>query len=523
MTESFLSMKSGSNIWKFLKAYYKIYKNSLGLKEVIALVASILILLISVSASVFLYGFLNNLSWFPFFNPNDLPSIPTYLLNSLLFSLFTALYFVFIFMPITGFVQKGEDPEFLLKFPITYLEAFSIETIRTLISIWKIALFIPPAITLFLHISNNLVIFILSVISYGMFLLHLSGLGYIVLSFLQGMLQDRKFRDIAGLIAGLGGFFLYFSFYILPRIAPVEEILRITYTWHLLLPSGWIIELVNTNNPIWIIPIAIIFILTMYLGSKSFKYSYYLSTEGRRSEKKVRSVNISIPVGKSMNTIISKDIKYVLRDPVIKKSFISLLIFPIIFGFQAVGEPSFGGSTYLAFMLGIFFSLLFANYLGYERDGIFKLLNSPINRKSIILAKNLLITLLALIYFSAVFTVFNLIFELPILKPLLTSLSVFLISITVANNTTIYYPQKIPDSGLSSGNKQGFFTTIIFGIITLILSTPIILHILGGTFIIPETPFIIIPIYVIIIYTLGIRWTTKKLLQKETKILEKFN
>lgn len=513
-----------SSFGKFFKAYYRAYKNKVmgDTKELLGFVGSVLLLLVSLGFCYLGFSLLTGSTYIPFLGEVSLPEIPSRILDGVLFSLFSSMYFFFVFMPITGFVKKGEDPSFLLKFPVSYLEAFSIESLRSLVSLWKFAVFIVPGVTFLLYLSGNVLVFLVALLGYFMFLLHLSGLGFIVLSFLQGFLQDRRFRDIAGAIVGLSGVMIYLVFFILPRVVPVREVIELGYSSRLLLPSGWLIE-VASGDLVWVLPLGVVFLFTFFLGSRFFEYSYYLSSEGGGSSKEVRNFKISIPVGKSVNTILTKNFKYLFRDPVLKKSFLSLAIFPVIFGFQALEGGEFGGSMYLAVMLGSFFSLLFVNYLGYEREGVFKLFSSPVDRKSIILGWNILIGFLAVVYFVGVFVVFNVLFGMGFFEPVLVSLSVFLVTISVGNVIAVKFAQKMPVDSFSSNRSNSFTGMILFGVVSLVLLIPVFIFLFGGYFFVPEIPIFVPVVYGVVVYIGGLGFSGFFLERYEIEILEEFN
>lgn len=505
---------------RFLLNYLKIYfnKTKRSKKSLIIFILSILAITTSILISTFLYLEIPNI-----------PPVNDQMIIKTVFSLISGLYLFFIFIPITGLSMRGEDPSMLLKYPISYMDAFLIETIKSTTNIWFLSLFGPPIISIFLLISSNPLHFLIGVIGYILFVLHAAGIGYIVFSLIQGLFEDRKFRDIIGILIGSIGILIYIAIYLLPEFIPLTEILDITYSTHIFLPSGWLISIISEKQILFIIPLFIIFSLTLLAGKYSFKYSYYVSIEKRNKKEKKKRRSLKLPISRELNALINKELKYYFRDTNLKISLISSMIFVIIFGLQPYFQSGTFNNTnlsYLGTFAGFFFSFSFLNYLGYERDGIFKLLYSPIKRKNIIAIKNLLLAAIFLTYILILLISLNILLKAPLsFKFLAISISTFLIILSVTNNTGVRFPQKMPKE-LRGGKNASIIGVILSFLFSGILMTPIFLYFFPEILIllsIPQIPIYLILIYATTVYLIGLKIASDYLRNNETKILEKFN
>ncbi|OKY77313.1 MAG: hypothetical protein BTN85_1963 [Candidatus Methanohalarchaeum thermophilum] len=505
-------------IKKFLLNYLNIYLNRVKRerKHLFYFILSLILLIASIAISLLLLNIIPKIT-----------DIGTEEITSTIFPLITGLYILFILLPITGLSSKGEDPSLLLKYPITYTEAFLIESIRSISKLWLIAIYIPPILSILYILSNSFPIFILSSIGYLLFLFHAAGIGYIFFSLLQGFLEDRKFRDTIAIISGLLFLGFYLLIYLLPELIDIEKLLSLSYSIHLLLPSGWVVDLAAQKKIFWIAPITLITLITIFLGKHSFKYSYYISTEKTGGKKIKTSKDIRLPIDKAINAMLNKDLKYYKRDPGLKLGLLFSMIFPLIFGLQSIfteEEITIFYLKYFGIFAGFFFSFSFYNFLGYERNGLIKLLSSPIKRKDIIYSKNLILGIFFIIYLITTLIALKLILKTPFsIKVITISISTLLITFAATNNTGVRYPEKMPEE-LRGGRNSSLKGVIFTMILSFILLTPIVIHMTASTNLIQtKIPIPLIFIYSILIYLTLTKKAEKTLKNNEIKIIEKFN
>ncbi len=313
----------------------------------------------------------------------------------------------------------------------------------------------------------------------------------------------------------------------MPELIPLEELLTLSYSTHSFLPSGWVISILLNNQLIFIFPLSILSILTFYLGGRSFKYSYYSeSPHGNKKEIKNKKI-IKLPLNKSLNAVLNKEFKYYLRDPNMKISLVSSMAFVLIFGLQPYfqsGEITLFNLKYLGVFAGFFFSFSFFNFLGYEREGLFKLLSSPIERKNIFLGKNFLLILVFLLYITIIDIFLVLLINAPINSEyFLISISSLLITLSVTNYTGVRFAKKMPRE-LRGGRNASFIGILITFLLSGTLFIPIALHLIGQNLPLPViTPSIyLVLIYSIIVYLIALKFSISYLRKNETILLEKF-
>jgi hypothetical protein len=187
------------------------------------------------------------------------------------------------------------------------------------------------------------------------------------------------------------------------------------------------------------------------------------------------------------------------RAPEIKMSLVGnmvgILVLPMIFFSRGGRAPSdlaipFIGTGAIAFSLLGLLQLMF-NQFGFDRDGFRALVLLPVQRKHILLAKNLSLAPLVFVIGSIFLAVLTAVAHLPLLAGLASALQLiaaFLLLGMVGNFLSIVAPYRITAGSLKPTKASGkttlmiLFSHLLFPVAMVPVFIPPLLGLLSGTF-----------------------------------------
>ena len=348
------------------------------------------------------------------------------------FSIFGILYLTWATVPLSIGGSKQFDAGKLLMYPITLRKLFAIDFVSeltTLHSVFAVPAVLAVCIGAGLG-SGNLTKTLIIAVPAILFGVALSKW----LSTIIGSLVRRKrargetIIALIGAIVGLGGA-------LAGQVAPLlfkhaESIRSLRWT-----PPGTVAFLLGANPAEDTPAFAIAFVLLTSYAVALIVATYWiaqraaLGLEGRRKQK---AAAVPTPaaagyaawqlpfVSAELSAVVEKEIRYAMRNAQVRMmAFMPLLIIVIrLVNSQRMGTarpqaPSYFlayGSGLIATggVLWVFLMLagLSCNHFAFEEDGMRTLILSPVDRRKILLGKNLAITALAVV-FSSILLIFN--------------------------------------------------------------------------------------------------------------------
>lgn len=421
------------------------------------------------------------------------------------FSMFGLIYLMWATVPLSIGGSKQFDAGKLLMYPITLRKLFAVDFVSELTTLHSIFA-IPAVLAICIGVgfgTGNLGPALLTAIPAILFGVALSKW----LSTTIGSLLRRK-RARGEAIVSLIGAVAGLSAAVAGQIAPIlfkhaESFRSLRWT-----PPGAAASLlVGTPNDTVAYALAFVTLTTYGVALIVFTYLIArraaLGMEGRRRQKSavvtetVRGyAGWQLPlISGELSAVIEKELRYVLRNAQVRMMALMPLILIVI---RAVNTQRLGraraappgmfltyGSGLLATsgVLYVFMILagLSCNHFAFEEGGMRTLILSPIDRRKILLGKNIVITLLALVFATILLTLNTIVFgDLDAPKLLFIGLSFVsfaALSSSMGNWLSIRFPKRMRfGKRLNVSGMAG----LLFIPMVIVLSAPPVLATLIG-------------------------------------------
>jgi len=465
------------------------------------------------------------------------------------FSMFGLIYLMWATVPLSIGGSKQFDAGKLLMYPITLRKLFAVDFLSELTTLHSVFA-IPAVIAICLGVgfgTGNLTLSLLTVIPTIVFGVALSKW----LSTTIGSLLRRK-RARGETIVALIGAVAGLSAAVAGQLAPIlfkhaESFRSLRWTP----PGAAAFLLAGTPNDA--IGHAIAFITLTAYGVALIILTYWmarraaLGMEGRRRQKTAMVADPAITysgwqlplVSAELSAVVEKEVRYMMRNAQVRMMALMPLILLVI---RAVNAQRFGaaratpsgifvtyGSGLLATggVLYVFLILagLSCNHFAFEEGGMRTLILSPIDRRKILLGKNIAITLLALVFASILLTLNTIVFrDLDASKLLFIALSFVIfaaLSATIGNWLSIRFPKRMRFG--KRLNVSGVAGVLLIPLV-IVLSTPPVLATLVGVFmrslIYEYVALLILAALSVGFYLLMLNFQGRSLVKRELEILE---
>jgi hypothetical protein len=391
------------------------------------------------------------------------------------FSILALCYLLWSTLPLSIGSSRQFDPGNLLLYPVTLQKLFALDLISEVASLQSV--FAIPAI-LALGIGAGLAQANLA----GGILIALAGAAFGIaltkwISISIGSLIRKKrtrgetLLALLGLMAGLGGA-------LFGQIAPVlfrhaESVSFLRWTPPGAIAYGLTHGLRPGNATGYLLALVAIVCYSAILIS----VAYWLSRRailggGRPSRPRVKPevsdrsayTGWEIPLlSPALSAVIEKEFRYLMRNAQVRTLTLAPLIlivvrfmnsrrFGPVGGTGAYSSEFFKYSEGLMATVGVLYVLLilaglFGNQFALENAGMRTLILSPVERKTVLLGKNIALSTLALVYSGGLLLVNELVFRDLTLKALLFTVLSFFIFVpmlsTVGNSLSIRFPKRM--------------------------------------------------------------------------------
>lgn len=350
-----------------------------------------------------------------------------------LFLVLTGVYLLWIVLPLLEFtVNEGLDVSKLMLFPLTRLELMVSLVYSSLLDIPMFGLML-----IFLAVIAGWAISIpatlFTIVAMLIFYVQVVGISQLVLALLMRTLQSRRFRDLSILFIAL----FTTSCYLLQQFALrgiasngfINSLMHSTFSTYLQwLPPGMtaraIQQAVQGNwglSAAWLLASLVVAFVVLYLWQLVLQRSLSTPEVGGAVRTRRRTANVAedspVPatapalsslwqrlISQQTRTITIKEWKYFWRDPQLKATLFTSMIYIIvvIVGpiLGASGTSSGDNWNTLIFVapLAVFFAMfaLSFNCLGMERQSLTTLFLFPIEPRRILFGKNLAVATLGI-------------------------------------------------------------------------------------------------------------------------------
>jgi hypothetical protein len=420
------------------------------------------------------------------------------------FSMFGLIYLMWATVPLSIGGSKQFDAGKLLMYPITLRKLFAVDFVSELTTLHSIFA-IPAVIAICIGVgfgTGNFTLALLTAIPTILFGIALSKW----LSTTIGSLLRRKRargEAIVALIGAVAGLSAAIAGQVAPLLVKHAESVR-ALRWTP--PGAAAFLLVGTSNDI--VAYALAFITLSAYGVALVVLTYLiarraaLGMDGRSRQKTVVVAETTtgysgwqLPlISPELSAVVEKEMRYVMRNAQVRMMALMPLILIVI---RVVNMQRFGsarsapgifltyGSGLLATggVLYVFLILagLSCNHFAFEEGGMRTLILSPIDRRKILLGKNIAITFLALVFATILLTLNTIVFrDLDAPKLLFISLSFVsfaALSSMMGNWLSIRFPKRMRFG--KRLNVSGVAGLLLIPMV-IVLSTPPVLATIVG-------------------------------------------
>ena len=424
------------------------------------------------------------------------------------FSIFGIIYLMWATVPLSLGGSKQFDAGKLLMYPITLRKLFAVDFISEFTTLHSVFL-VPAVLALCIGSglgSGNLLTSTIAIVPGVLFGVALSKWLSTIIGSILRRKRSRGETIIAliGAIAGLGTAAVSQIAPILFRHAESFRSLRWT-------PPGaaaFLLMADVANDPL---PYAVAFVTLSAYAIALLVATYWIARRAalglERRQKQKTSAPVSDGEGYSgwqiqflppdLSAIVEKELRYALRNAQIRMMALMPLIIIVIrmvnrqrfgtagrgfstgFATYASGLLLIGGLVYVFMILAGLSSNLFA----FEEGGMRTFILSPVDRRKILLAKNLVLTLIALVFASALLILNVIIFQdtTPgnLLFLSLTFIIFAAISSTIGNWLSIRFPKRMKyGKRLNVSGVAGLF---LIPQVVLLMTLPALATLIGYT------------------------------------------
>ena len=465
------------------------------------------------------------------------------------FSMFGLIYLMWATVPLSIGGSKQFDAGKLLMYPITLRKLFAVDFVSELTTLHSIFA-IPAVIAICVGVgfgTGNLALSLLTAIPAILFGIALSKW----LSTTIGSLLRRKRargEAIVALIGAVAGLSAAIAGQIAPLLFKHAESFR-ALRWTP--PGAAAFLLVGSSSD----PLAYVesFITLSLYGIALVIFTYGIARRaalgiGGRRRQKSAVVTESVTgysgwqlplISGELSAVVEKELRYVLRNAQVRMMALMPLILIVI---RAVNTQRLGraraappgifltyGSGLLATggVLYVFLILagLSCNHFAFEEGGMRTLILSPIDRRKILLGKNIVITLLALVFATILLILNTIVFsDLDALKLLFIGLSFVsfaALSSSMGNWLSIRFPKRMRfGKRLNVSGMAG----LLFIPIVIVLSAPPVLATLIGIFtrslVYEYAALLVFAVLAVGFYFFMLKFQGRSLAKREIEILE---
>ena len=421
------------------------------------------------------------------------------------FLMFGFIYLMWATVPLSIGGSKQFDAGKLLLYPITLRKLFAVDFISELTTLHSIFA-IPAVIAICIGVglgTNNLVLTLLTAIPTILFGIALSKW----LSTTIGSLLRRKRargESIIALIGAVAGLSAAIAGQLAPLLFKHAESMR-GLRWTP--PGAAAFLLIGTSDDL--VAYALAFIELTAYGVALVVLTYLiarraaLGIEGRR-RKKSAVVTESVTgysgwqlplISAELSAVVEKEARYLLRNAQVRTMALMPLILivirfvntqrlgharptpPGIFLTYGSGLLATGGVLYVFLILGG----LSCNQFAFEEGGMRTLILSPIDRRKILLGKNITITLLALVFATILLILNTIVFrDLDALKLLFIGLSFVsfaALSSMMGNWLSIRFPKRMRFG--KRLNVSGVAGLLLIPMVIVLAAPPVLATVIG--------------------------------------------
>ena len=465
------------------------------------------------------------------------------------FLMFGFIYLMWATVPLSIGGSKQFDAGKLLMYPITLRKLFAVDFLSELTTLHSVFA-IPAVVAICIGVAfgtGNMAAALMTAIPAILLGVALSKW----LSTTIGSLLRRKRargETIVALIGAVAGLSAAVAGQIAPLLFKHAESIR-SLRWtppgaaaFLLVgsaddPIGYALAFITLSG----YAIALI-VLTYWIARRAA-----LGMDGRRRQKTaVVAENVTgyagwqLPlVSAELSAIVEKEVRYVMRNAQVRMMGLMPLILIVIrfANYQRLGAAravppgnflSYGsGLLATGGVLYVFLILasLSCNQFAFEEGGMRTLILSPIDRRKILLGKNIVIALLALIFATVLLTLNTLVFgDLDAPKLLFISLSFVIfaaLSATMGNWLSIRFPKRMRFG--KRLNVSGVAGLLLIPMV-IVLSTPPLLATLAGIFtrslVYEYVVLFVFAVLAVGLYFLMLNFQGRSLAKREIDILE---
>jgi hypothetical protein len=432
---------------------------------------------------------------------------PTASAEFIFFSMFGLIYLMWATVPLSIGGSKQFDAGKLLMYPITLRKLFAVDFLSELTTLHSIFA-IPAVVAICAGVAfgtGNTTAALLTAIPTILFGVALSKW----LSTTIGALLRRK-RARGETIVALIGAVAGLSAAVAGQLAPIlfkhaESFRSLRWTP----PGVAAFLLVGSGNDAVAYAFAFVTLSAYAFGLIGLTYwmarRAALGIEGRRRQKTAVVADTvtgyagwQLPlVSSELSAVVEKEVRYAMRNAQVRMMALMPLILIVV---RAVNAQRLGGAratspgdflTYGSGLLatgGVLYVFLIlaglsCNHFAFEEGGMRTLILSPIDRRTILLGKNIAITLLALVFATILLTLNTIVFrDLDAWKLLFISLSFVnfaALSSTMGNWLSIRFPKRMRFG--KRLNVSGVAGLLLIPMV-IVLSTPPVLATLVGLF-----------------------------------------
>ena len=466
------------------------------------------------------------------------------------FSIFGVIYLIWATVPLSLGGSKQFDAGKLLMYPITLRKLFAVDFVSEFTTLHSV--FLVPAVVAMCvgaglgtgNLSTSLIAAVPSVL-FGV------TLSKWLSTIIGSILRRKRSRGetiiaLIGAIAGLG-------FAAIGQLAPIlfkhaESFRSLRWT-----PPGAAAFLLLVDVASDPLVYAVAFLTLSAYAIALLVATYWIARRAalglERRQKQRTSVPITSSEGYSgwqlpflppdLSAIVEKELRYALRNAQVRMMALMPLIIILIrmvnrqkfgtvrrgvsSGFQAYGSGLLliGGLIYVFLILAGLSSNLFA----FEEGGMRTLILSPVDRRKILLGKNLVITLIAFVFASALLILNVILFRdtTPgnLLFLSLTFIIFAAISSTAGNWLSIRFPKRMNYG--KRLNRSGVVGFSLIPLIVLMMIPPALATLIGystSSLFNEYLALIVFTLASVGLYSIMINWQGKLLARHEIEILD---
>jgi hypothetical protein len=474
------------------------------------------------------------------------------------FSIFALLYLLWATLPLSIGSSRQFDPGNLLLYPISLRKLFAVDFVSEIASLQSV--FAIPAI-LAVGLGAGLAQGKLAagtLIALVAVLLGVALSKWISIS-VGSLIRKRRTRGetllaLIGVVAGLGGA-------LFGQIAPVlfrhaDSISALRWT-----PPGAIAYalthgLDDGNAAGFTLALAVVSAYTAILISMSYWLARRAILGRGRTRRRRREIPVApanqiytgweIPMmSPALSAIVEKELRYLMRNAQVRMMTLMPLILIVV---RLMNRRSFdqagpGSSTFakdffkygegLMATVGILYvflilSGLFCNQFAFERGGMRTLILSPVDRKTVLLGKNIAFSTVALIFSAGLLAVNQLVFRDITLGALLFVVLSFLTLVALMSVTGNWFSVRFP-KGMKFGkrlNVSGVVGLLLIPMILFLALPPLAATAAGyvaQSLLIEYATLAVLAVLSIGFYLVTINAQGESLQQRELEILEAVN